>query len=224
MKRACWLALGLLLLMGCAKTPRGYWPVLPSPVTQKAKPQKICITMQGKEAKKYAFWVSLYHSNHAFVCSHPNLTYAIKKYIRSELSDFNEVFFLEQGEKGLKDCYKVALSWKNWYKGKVKGGMGFLGKAYYLGGKIECTLKGAKGEYDCSVVGWDIVPESDFNGPETYVCKDNPAEVFFTKLASKLAYKMALRVRKAILEDLGYPVSADLAQADTKMTQELRQW
>ncbi len=224
MKRAWWLALGLLLLMGCARTPQGYWPVLPSPVTQKAKPQRICIVMQGKEARKYTSWVSLYPSKHSFVCANPNLAYAIEKYIRSELSDFAEVFFIEQGQKEPKGCYRVTLDWENSYKGRMKGGMGFLGKAYYVGGRIKGTLEGAKGTYDCSVVGWDIVTDRDLRGPEAYMCKDNPVEVFFAKVASKLAYKMALRVRKAILEDLGYPVPSELAQADTKMAQELRYW
>ena len=218
------VALLLLFLVGCSGMPRGYWPVLPSPVTQKAKARKVCIRMEGKEAKKYTLKLSLYPSRLSFVCMKPNVDYELKKYIRSELSDFKEVYFLGPKDKVPRGCYLVALSWENSYRGYIKGGLGLFGRTYVIGGRIKGTLEGKKGAYDCSVAGWDVVSEGDLHGPEGYVCKDSPAEVFFNKVATKLAYKMALRVRRALLEDMGYAPSPALVAADERMAKELKEW
>ncbi len=213
-----------IALAGCSGAPQGYWPVFPSPVTQKAKPQKVCIKMEGKEAERYTLKLSLYPSKLSFQCVKPGMDYELKKYLRSELSDFNEVYFLGSKEKEPQGCYLVSLTWENSYKGFIKGGVGLFGRTYVIGGKIKGTLVGHKATYDCSVVGWDMVSENDLQGPEAYVCKDSPVEVFFNKITGKLAYKMALRVRKALLEDMGYTPSPQLVEADKKMAQELKEW
>jgi len=217
-------ALVLFILVGCAGVPKGYWPTLPSPVTQAPKPQKVCVRMEGKEAQKYTLKLSLYPSKLSFVCMKPNVDYELKKYIRSELSDFREVYFLGEKDKAPKGCYLVSLSWENSYRGYIKGGLGVFGRNYVIGGEIKGSLGGKKGSYDCSVAGWEVVPERDFHGPEGYMCKDSPAEVFFNKVASRLAYKMALRVRKALLEDMGYLPSPELVAADKAMEEELKDW
>ena len=226
MKRfAGWvLVLGLLALIGCSGVPQGYWPVIPSPVTQKAKPQKVCIRMEGKEAQRYTLKLSLYPSKLAFKCVRPDMDYEIKKYVRSELSDFKEVYFLGEKDKVPPGCYLVTLSWEDSYRSYIKGGVGLFGKTYVVGGRIKGTLVGKKGTYDCSVVGWDLVPEKDMSSPDAYVCKDAPVEVFFDRVAGKLALKMALRVRKALLEDMGYTPSPQLVQAAKKMSRELKEW
>jgi len=218
------LALLLLALAGCSSAPKTYWPILPSPVTQKPKPQKVCIKMEGKEADKYTLKPSLYPSKLSFQCITPNMEYELRKYIRSELSDFQEVYFLGPKDKEPQGCYLVTLTWENSYKGYIKGGVGLFGKTYVVGGRVKGTLVGKKATYDCSVVGWDLVSEADLSGPESYVCKDSPVEVFFDKVTGKLAYKMALRVRKALLVDMGYTPSSQLVAADEKMAQELKEW
>jgi hypothetical protein len=224
MKKLWIPAVMLLFLVGCSGVPQGYWPVLPSPVTQKAKSQRVCIRMEGKEAEKYTLKLSLYPSKLSFQCVKPDMSYSLKKYIRSELSDFQEVYFLGPKDKAPQGCYLVTLNWEDSFKGYIKGGMGLLGKTYVIGGKVKGTLVGKKASYDCSVVGWDLVSEGDLHGPESYVCKDAPVEVFFNKVAEKLAQKMALRVRKALLDDMGYTPSPQLVEADQKMAQELKEW
>ncbi len=224
MKKLEMMALVLFFLVGCAGVPKGYWPILPSPITQASKPQKICIKMEGKEARKYTLKLSIYPSKLSFVCMKPNVDYELKKYIRSELSDFREVYFLGEKGKVPRGCYLVSLSWKNSYRGYIKGGLGIFGRTYVIGGTIKGTLEGKKGSYDCSVAGWEVVSEGDFHGAEGYMCKDSPAEVFFNKVASRLAYKMALRIRKALLVDMGYRPSTELGAADERMAEELREW
>jgi len=217
------LVLLSLTLAGCFGASQGYWPVFPSPVTQKVKPHKVCIKMEGKEAEKYTLKLSLYPSKLSFQCVKPNMDYDLKKYLRSELSDFEDLYFLGAKEKEPKGCYLVTLTWEDSYKGFIKGGMGLFGKTYVIGGRVKATLVGKKTTYDCTVVGWDFVSEGDLQS-EGYACKETPVEVFFNKVAGKLAHKVALRVRKALLEDMGYTPSPKLVEADQKMVQELKEW
>lgn len=212
----------LIFLLGCARASQTYWPVLKSPATEKPKEEKICIQMEGKEATTYKLKVSLYPSKGRFTCMTPNIPYHIKRYLRSELADFKEVTFLGPGDKPPAGCHLLVLSWENKYEGYVKGGIGILGKTYMIGTKIHCQLKGEKGTYNCSVLGWDPIPESRFMGPEVYLCKNTPVEVFFSKIAAKVAYKMALVVRRAVLIELGYPVPPELEMAVKKMEMEFQ--
>jgi len=168
--------------------------------------------------------VLLHPSRQSFVCMRPNMAYELRKNIRSALSDFAAVVFLSDDETPPADCRNYTLDWKNKYTGHVKGGLGLFGRTYLIGGTVHATLKSFLVEHDCSVTGWNKVSESDFNGPKSYICKDNPAEVFFSDLAGRLAYKLSLRVRKVVLEDMGYPVSKELVEADEEMAREMKGW
>jgi len=222
-KRLKWLVFSVFFFafFACASTSPSYWPDLKPPITEKSKKEKICIKIKGEDSPFYKLKFSIYPSKKKFICMPPNMEYQIKKYLRSQLADFGEVFFINPSDKPLAGYKVFEISWKSSYKGYVKGGLGIWGKTYMIEAKIECEFKGYKGFYNCSALYWEPVSESRFLGPESYLCKDTPAEVFFSKAAAKAAYKSAILIRRAVLLELDYSVSAQLEEVADKIYQEV---
>ncbi len=201
MKRVVLFCLSFVFILSCARIKEeanfDY-----NPVFEKRR-GTLVLNFKIEDGNSYSEKVSLLKERLSFNCVSPDLVFMFEEKARQVFPDFDLSF--EEKEEAISVVVKPA------FLAKLQGGLVFKSN-YLVKGVFNCSAEIKGHRYDCSCVAWKVYTTSDMEKAESF-CPDHPVEYLITYEVAPLAVKKCLlRLRKNVLEAMGYPVDEKLEQ------------